>query len=107
DPLLVEQFIDDAPRLCTCLEREAIWTTVLDAEPGAQRRLSPEQAEITLQAMANFVDLKTSFTVDHSRRVASLAAAAAQRCNLPMSDVMSVRCAGYVHDLGRVCIPAA
>ncbi|MBI5291409.1 MAG: HD domain-containing protein [Chloroflexi bacterium] len=102
DPALVERFCRDAPRLCQALEVDSIWAAVLEAEPGPRLRLSEEQLETASRAVADFVDLKTTYTVNHSSGVARLAAAAARHCDLPESDVVSVRQAAYLHDLGQV-----
>jgi len=56
--------------------------------------------------MADFVDLQSPYMVGHSSGVAALAAAAAERCGLPESDVVETRRAAYLHDLGRVGISA-
>jgi HD-GYP domain-containing protein (c-di-GMP phosphodiesterase class II) len=104
DPELVERFCRDAPRLCQALEVESIWAAVLEAEPGPRPQLTPEQLETASRAVADFVDLKTTYTVNHSSGVARLASEAARCCDLPESDVVSVRQAGYLHDLGRVGI---
>jgi putative nucleotidyltransferase with HDIG domain len=50
-------------------------------------------------AIADFVDLKSPYTLGHSRSVADLAAAAAGELG---GDVESIRRAGLVHDLGRM-----
>jgi HD-GYP domain-containing protein (c-di-GMP phosphodiesterase class II) len=106
DPALVERFCQAAPQLCKCLEVESTWDAVLAAEPGPRPQLSVEQIEAGTRAMADFVDLKSPYTVEHSSRVAFLAAAAAQRCGLPATDVACVRQAGYLHDVGQIGIPA-
>jgi len=81
---------------------DASWDAVIAAEPALHRRLSEPQLERALEAVAGFTDLKSPFTLGHSRRVAELAAAAAQRGGLPADEVGLVRRAGLVHDLGRL-----
>ena len=54
--------------------------------------------------MADFVDLKTPYTVNHSSGVAQLASVAAQNYGMPQTDVINIRHAAYLHDLGRVGI---
>jgi len=106
DPQVVTRFCQDAPQLCAALAEPRIWEAVLAAEPGAPSRLAPAQIETATQAIADFVDLKSPYTVGHSRGVAALAARAAQQCGLPEADVVAIRQAGYLHDLGRVGISA-
>jgi HD-GYP domain-containing protein (c-di-GMP phosphodiesterase class II) len=75
---------------------------VLECEPGAQRWLSSAQIDTAVEVIADFTDLKSPFTLGHSRRVARLAAAAAEACGLPHQDVATVRRTGLVQDVGRV-----
>jgi HD-GYP domain-containing protein (c-di-GMP phosphodiesterase class II)/predicted DNA-binding protein (UPF0251 family) len=105
DPRLVELFCQLAPRLCKCLEVESAWEAALETEPGPRPRLTADQIEAGTRAMADFVDLKSPYTVGHSSGVATLAAAAAQRCGLPEVDVTSVRQAGYLHNMGQISLP--
>jgi HD-GYP domain-containing protein (c-di-GMP phosphodiesterase class II) len=54
-----------------------------------------------LTAFADFADVKTPFTLGHSRGVAELAWGAAQMLRFSSADVVSVRRAGLLHDVGR------
>ena len=56
--------------------------------------------------MGDFADLVSPYLVGHSAGVAELAAAAGDRCSLEHSEVVLLRRAGLVHDLGRVAVPA-
>ena len=104
DPAIVEAFCQGAPDLLASLDAESSWQAVLDAEPGVPRWISGAQIDTAAEVMADFVDLKSPFTVGHSRGVAALASAAAKRCGLPDTDVIAVRRAGLLHDIGRVGI---
>jgi len=75
---------------------------VLDVEPEPCRRVSGEDLDVVLEAMADLADLKSPYLAGHSRGVANLAAEAARRSGLPAPDRTSLRRAGLVHDLGRV-----
>ena len=55
-----------------------------------------------LAAVADFVDLKSPYTLGHSRGVGELAAAAASELG---ANTRTVRRAGLVHDLGRMGVP--
>jgi HD-GYP domain-containing protein (c-di-GMP phosphodiesterase class II) len=55
--------------------------------------------------MGDFTDLASPYLVGHSAGVAELAASAARRCGLAPAEVVLVRRAGRVHDLGRVAVP--
>jgi HD-GYP domain-containing protein (c-di-GMP phosphodiesterase class II) len=105
-PKLVEIFCGRAAELLTGLDAEPAWQTVLALEPGPQRTLNEAEFDNACEAMADFTDIKSPFFLNHSRRVADLAARAAERCGLPAGDVKMVRRAGYLHDIGKVGISA-
>jgi HD-GYP domain-containing protein (c-di-GMP phosphodiesterase class II) len=56
------------------------------------------------RAIADFTDLKTPYTLGHSSGVAELAALAARQYGLPEADVVSIRRAGMLYDVGRTGI---
>lgn len=106
DPRMVECFCQRALQLLVGLDGEPSWETVLALEPGPRRMLSDLQFDVACEAMADFADIKSPYTLGHSGGVAELAAAAARRCGLPEADVVAVRRAGLLHDLGRVGVSA-
>lgn len=106
DPEIVECFCRHASRLLVPLDQELDWETVLDAEPGSRPFLSNAQFDTALEAVADWADLQEPCFSGHSRAVAALAGAAAQRCGLPDADVVAVARAGLLHDIGRVGISA-
>src|SRR5258708_3319451 len=80
----------------------SLWEAVLAAEPSPARYLADERLDEALQTIADCVDLKSPYTLGHSRGVAELAAAAARRYGLPEADVIALRRASLLHDLGRI-----
>lgn len=102
DPALVEAFCRVASDLLPSLDVDSTWQAVLESEPGVPTRIPDAEVDTAASVVADFVDLKSPFTVGHSRGVADLAAAAAQQCGLPDADVVAVRRAGLLHDIGRV-----
>jgi HD-GYP domain-containing protein (c-di-GMP phosphodiesterase class II) len=106
DPTIVDTFCRVAPDLLPSLAAESTWQTVLECEPGAPVWLSGRQIDTAVEVVADFTDLKSPFTVAHSRSVAALAAVAAEQCGLPSSEVVAVRRAALVQDLGRVGVSA-
>ena len=102
DPRMVDCFCGQAPALFAGLDEAPSWETVLGMEPGARSYLAEDQLDTACQAMADFADLKSPYTLGHSSGVAELAAGAAQRYGLPAADVTAIRRAGWLHDLGRV-----
>ena len=74
--------------------------------PGPRPTLAAEQFDVACQALADFVDIKTPYTMGHSHRVADLAAEAARRSGLPEAEVNDIRRAGWLHDIGRTGVSA-
>jgi HD-GYP domain-containing protein (c-di-GMP phosphodiesterase class II) len=104
DPRIVERFCQHAPELFMGLQEEPSWDAVLAMEPGVQACLSDAQFDTACRAIADFTDLKTPYTLGHSSGVAELAASAARRYGLPEADVVALRRAGMLHDVGRTGI---
>jgi HD-GYP domain-containing protein (c-di-GMP phosphodiesterase class II) len=107
DPSLVDAFCADASDVLDAAEDVADWEVVIEDEPGLQRRLTEDELDAALEAMADFTDLRSPSRVGHSRAVADLAARAAERSGLPENEVRNVRRAGLVHDLGMHGIPGS
>lgn len=105
DPDLAALFCDDAPDLLDGLETIVAWDVVIDAEPALHRRIPAERIDPALEAVADFVDLKSPYTLGHSRRVAELAGGAAQRGATGEAEARLVRRAALLHDLGRLGVP--
>jgi len=104
DPALVDVFCSSAAELFAELDAVTTWCAVIADEPGLTAWLSYAEFDMALEAIADFVDLKSPYTIGHSRGVAELAATAATDCGLPADEIQLVRRAGFVHDLGRLGI---
>jgi HD-GYP domain-containing protein (c-di-GMP phosphodiesterase class II) len=87
DPALVKLFEDEAEAIFAELEHVTTWDAVMGKAPTASRELSDDELDRVLAAIADFVDLKSPYTLGHSRGVA---------------NTRTVRRAGLVHDLGRM-----
>jgi DNA-binding CsgD family transcriptional regulator len=87
------------------LDARSIWEHALRTEPGPQPVVTEERLDACLSAVADFADLKSMWTLGHSRGVAGLAERAAGVAGLPMADQVQLRRAGLVHDIGRVAVP--
>jgi HD-GYP domain-containing protein (c-di-GMP phosphodiesterase class II) len=105
DPELVDLFCAAAPDLFAQLDDVTSWDAVIAAEPALQVTLSDAQFDAALEAIADFVDIKSPWTIGHSRAVADLAAEAARGAGLSADDIVALRRAGLVHDLGRLGVP--
>jgi HD-GYP domain-containing protein (c-di-GMP phosphodiesterase class II) len=106
DPHMVERFCEKAVALLADLDQEPNWHSILALEPGAQRALTHEDFDHCCEALADFADIKSPYTLGHSPGVSALASAAGRRGGLLESDVTLLRRAGLLHDIGRVGISA-
>jgi len=105
DPAIADLFAAEAAVLCAGLDDAATWDAVMTAEPARGVRLGEEQVEAMLEAIADFADVKSPYTIGHSRGVADLAGEAARVFGLGEASARQVRLAGLVHDLGRLGVP--
>ncbi|HEX9066571.1 MAG TPA: HD domain-containing phosphohydrolase [Streptosporangiaceae bacterium] len=83
------------------------WQAVIEAEPALAVRLTEDQLDAALTAIANFVDLKTPYLLGHAPAVAALAREAGRRLGWPAADVALLRRAGLVHGFGRLGVSNA
>ena len=67
--------------------------------------MTEECLDACLSAIADFADLKSMWTIGHSRGVAGLAERSGEVAGLPAADQVKLRRAGLVHDIGRVAVP--
>lgn len=101
DPDLVDCFVRD-PQQMLAGEADPLSIQMLfDSCPILDRRLTDSEIDTALEAVADFTDLKSPSALGHSRGVASLAAEAGRWLGLSAADVVLLRRAGLVHDLGQ------
>ncbi len=105
DPRLADAFLEVYPELFACLTDGSVWDQALDAEPQPHRLVPESRIEGLTLALADFTDIKTPYTLGHSRRVGALAEAAGSSMGLSSDDLQILRRAGHVHDLGIVSVP--
>src|SRR3954466_8951129 len=102
DPELVDRFCAHAVELLAGLDELDGWDALISERGALGRELRGDELGTALEAFADYADVKSPFTLGHSRGVAHLAAAAAARMGLPNDDVVLVRRAGLVHDVGAI-----
>lgn len=66
-----------------------------------------ENAEDVLFSLALGVEARDSYTQGHCERLANYAAALGRRLRLPDEDVLALRRAGVLHDIGKIGVPDA
>jgi HD-GYP domain-containing protein (c-di-GMP phosphodiesterase class II) len=102
DPALAALVAGEGALLLSDLDEVGAWEAVIGAEPALAVVLAGERFDGALLAIANFVDLKSPYTLGHALAVAELAAEAGRRMRLPDGDVRVLRRAGLVHGFGRL-----
>jgi HD-GYP domain-containing protein (c-di-GMP phosphodiesterase class II) len=107
DPEVAAVFLAEPAELLLLSAPDDLWAAVVDAEPEPRRHFADDAAlDEALAGFGDAADLKSPWFTGHSRGVAQLARAAAQRLRLKPADAALVYRAGLVHDLGRVAVPA-
>lgn len=73
----------------------------------ALKRTAQFRAETiaALETLADAVDRRDRYTLDHSRRVANYAVRLARRLHLSAEEIEAVRLAARVHDVGKLAVP--
>jgi HD-GYP domain-containing protein (c-di-GMP phosphodiesterase class II) len=107
DPAVADRFCHVGVGLLERYAAEPSWDEILALEPGERVELSEDRLDRACLAMADFADIKSPYSVGHSRGVAGLAKAAATRCGLSADDVTVIGRAALVHDIGTVGVSSA
>ena len=106
DPQVVDVFCGLAPEVLGDSPSAPDCHALVEAETALQRHLSESDLDVALEAIADFTDLRSAFRAGHSRGVADLVERAAADCRLPASEVVAVRRAALLHDIGLHGVPA-
>jgi HD-GYP domain-containing protein (c-di-GMP phosphodiesterase class II) len=107
DPRAVGAFLAAGDEIYEGMDAPSIWDEAMAAEPGSQPVITEDRLDDCLSAVADFADLKSMWTVGHSRGVAQLAEEAAVIAGLPADELLLLRRAALVHDIGRVAVPVS
>jgi HD-GYP domain-containing protein (c-di-GMP phosphodiesterase class II) len=107
DPALTAALRADPEGILGELDSSQTWSAVIDAEPSLRVTLKGEAFDQALRAVADFVDLKSPYTLGHAGAVSELAATTAVQLGLEEDEVQLLRRAGLVHDLGRLGVSNA
>ena len=105
DPAVAERFVEAAPEIMAAAEApDSAWEATLAAEPRPWLTLEGDEMDGALAAIGDFADLASPYFSGHSSGVAELAAAAARVCGFDPPQVVLIRRAAFVHDVGRAAI---
>jgi len=107
DPRLTTTLQTYGAEILGSLDTIAAWDAVIAAEPALAVVLTEEPFDSALEAIANFIDLKSPYTLGHARAVADLVGDAAETLALRGDEVHLLRRAGLVHDFGRLGVSNA
>ena len=107
DPTLAAALCANAETILDGLDAGPTWDAVIGAEPALGVLLSEEEFDRALLAIADFVDLKSPYTLGHARAVSELAAEAGTKLGLEGNEVETLRRAGLANGLGRLGVSNA
>ena len=85
DPAIVDLFCAYADEVLAGVDDATTWDAVVASEPDLDVVLPGAELDAALRAVANFVDVKSPYTLGHSAAVAELAEAAARTARPPRS----------------------
>jgi HD-GYP domain-containing protein (c-di-GMP phosphodiesterase class II)/DNA-binding CsgD family transcriptional regulator len=105
DPRLSAAFSRHGRELLSDIASGDPWSEVLVAEPQPMRWIPESGLDGVARAFADGIDLKSVYTLGHSTEVGRLAEAAGRELGMSHTDIVCLRRAGYLHDLGRVGVP--
>jgi len=105
DPDLVDVFCEQAPMVLSELDEAPSWEAVIAAEPALARAVTGDELDLALEAIGEFAELKSPWTMGHVHAVKELITGAAASFGLPEADAAELRRAACVYDLGRLGVP--
>jgi HD-GYP domain-containing protein (c-di-GMP phosphodiesterase class II) len=107
DPHLSDAFETHAEILLAELETTDTWDAVIGAEPALGVTLTDAEFDAALLAVADFIDLKSPYSLGHARAVADLVEDAATKLGMTDAEVRAVRRAALVHSFGKLGVSNA
>jgi HD-GYP domain-containing protein (c-di-GMP phosphodiesterase class II)/DNA-binding CsgD family transcriptional regulator len=108
-PAVAEALLDLAPDedFWAALESASIWDDVLALEPESPLTWTDEtKIDDLAYALADFIDLKSTYVASHSRRVARIAEQVASVAGCSRDESRLIGQAALAHDLGLVGVPS-
>jgi putative nucleotidyltransferase with HDIG domain len=110
DPVLVDAlhaFQFDAPFWASLRDADAL-AHVRDVEPEDRVIICDEyQLDTVAEAFAKVIDAKSPYTLRHSQNVATIAVTAASVMGMPRPELLTLRRAALLHDIGKLGVSNA
>jgi putative nucleotidyltransferase with HDIG domain len=85
---------------------DRIYKVLLDLVNWPSVALEEEAVGVIAKTFAHIVDASSRWTATHSAGVAASAVALAERFNFSPRELLLMRAAGYLHDIGKLSIPS-
>jgi putative nucleotidyltransferase with HDIG domain len=108
DPEIADAFLSVAKdaSLWDACGSPALDDTVAAAEPEGQQVAADEtRLDDIASAFAWVIDAKSPYTYQHSNRVAEFAVEIGRELGLDQMDIVRIRRAGLLHDIGKLSVP--
>ena len=102
DPRLCDVVIDEGDMILSDLDQARTWDAVIEAEPSLAVTLSGDEVDGALEAVADFIDLKSPYFLGHARSLAALVGEAAAELGMAPADVDALRRSALVSGYGRL-----
>jgi HD-GYP domain-containing protein (c-di-GMP phosphodiesterase class II) len=106
DPAIATLLADEASEILALEDDTSAWDATIACEPSPVLSLDGEAVDRALAAMADFADLVSPYLVGHSSGVAGLTMQAGSAYGLEANQLVTLRRAALVHDVGRVAVSA-
>lgn len=107
DPDLVAEFLAHADAILAATDVPDTVEAVLEREPQPWVSVGPDRLVGLLAVLGTVADLKSTYLIGHSARLAGTAAAAAERLGLAQVEIDQVVGAAHLHNLGCVVVPSS
>jgi HD-GYP domain-containing protein (c-di-GMP phosphodiesterase class II) len=107
DPELAARFVEETESILEGAMGPSLWDRILELEPRPVVRVGPSQQRAIAELLADFADLKSGWTLGHSRGVAARVVRGADALGATADERARVEIAALVHDIGRVAVSNA
>lgn len=104
DAAIVDAFLAASGDLLGDLSSVDVASATIAAEPEPAVGVRGDGVDAVCAAFGDLVDLKSPYFSGHAAGTATLAEGAGRRLALPEPDVIELRRAGLLHDLGRIAV---